>query len=791
MDTRILYGGMEMFKAEFILPKNKRFNKMLDLDGSYFLTIILAFFIGRANIMDKLTPFAIAFISAYIITGKFNLYLFLSTMLGMFTFQGFKGIEYFIAINLILLLYNSYEKKVKTTLIKSSLFISIIFTLTRLFILLAFKNIFLYDIFLIIFEGLTVFTLSYMFSYSISTESVNKVYTNEKIICSFIILSLIISGIGNLSIFGISVKNIINTVLILYFAHSEGALIGGVIGISLGLTNYISQTEMPFILSIYALGGLLAGVFRELGKIGSILGFLVGSSIISFYINGYMISFINLKELILSIIIFYIVYKPLNRYISNYIDIIVGRDKEKSYFQRKEQLIVDRLKDVSGLFKDLGKTFKFSTEMDFTIDPKETYELVDEVASCICSNCGMRRFCWEEGFYTTYYSIFNMVSTLEEKNCLTENNIPISIRDYCINKEKLIEEIKRNFATFKINNMWKNKILENRILVSNQLEEVGKIIENMVNDIYANSIFKEDVEEIIFANLKNNKIDVKNVTVIELEDKSFEIYVDVEKTYKEINKGENIRKLVSDSINIPLKLCTSFGKSQNGKQKYKLIKSNRYNALTKVVSQANSINQISGDNYTFGEEENSYFIALSDGMGTGGKAHSESSIALNLLESFLEAKFDKTLALKTINSVLMLKSNDELFATLDISLLDLCTGKLQIIKSGSPATFIKKKDKVKTINPNSLPVGILKDVDFNIHEEYLEDGDIIIMMSDGVIESNESIGNKERWMKNIIENIDSLNPGIIADTILNIAKEQSNNGKDDMTILVTKIWKTV
>ena len=41
--------------------------------------------------------------------------------------------------------------------------------------------------------------------------------------------------------------------------------------------------------------------------------------------------------------------------------------------------------------------------------------------------------------------------------------------------------------------------------------------------------------------------------------------------------------------------------------------------------------------------------------------------------------------------------------------------------------------------------------------------------------------------ENIIENIDSLNPGIIADTILNIAKEQSNNGKDDMTILVTKI----
>ena len=65
------------------------------------------------------------------------------------------------------------------------------------------------------------------------------------------------------------------------------------------------------------------------------------------------------------------------------------------------------------------------------------------------------------------------------------------------------------------------------------------------------------------------------------------------------------------------------------------------------------------------------------------------------------------------------------------------------------------------------------------------------MMSDGVLEANEGILNKEKWIKNIIEDIDSLNPNIIAETILNKAKEHSNSKKDDMTILVTKIWKTV
>ena len=163
-----------------------------------------------------------------------------------------------------------------------------------------------------------------------------------------------------------------------------------------------------------------------------------------------------------------------------------------------------------------------------------------------------------------------------------------------------------------------------------------------------------------------------------------------------------------------------------------------------------------------------------------------------MLEKFLEAKFDEELALKTINSILMLKSNDEMFTTFDISLLDLYSGNLQIIKTGAPATFIKKKDRVEMINSQSLPVGILKDVDFNVYEEYIEDGDIIIMMSDGVLEANKDVDNVEKWMKKIIEGIDSLNPKTISDTILDVAKKASNYKiKDDMTVLVTKVWKTI
>ena len=128
---------------------------------------------------------------------------------------------------------------------------------------------------------------------------------------------------------------------------------------------------------------------------------------------------------------------------------------------------------------------------------------------------------------------------------------------------------------------------------------------------------------------------------------------------------------------------------------------------------------------------------------------------------------------------------------MDLAFLDLYSGKLQMIKTGSPATFIKKKDSVQVVNSNCLPIGILKDIDFKIYEENLEDGDLIIMMSDGVLDSNRSVENSEKWMEKIIKDIQAVNPQAVADEILNIAHFMSQDKiKDDMTVMVTKIWKS-
>jgi stage II sporulation protein E len=198
-----------------------------------------------------------------------------------------------------------------------------------------------------------------------------------------------------------------------------------------------------------------------------------------------------------------------------------------------------------------------------------------------------------------------------------------------------------------------------------------------------------------------------------------------------------------------------------------------------------------GDNYSFMElSDGKHVLALSDGMGSGRKASRESSATIALLEQFLDSGFDKDTAVKLINSVLVLKSPDESFATIDLSVVDLYTGHVEFVKIGAASTFIMKPNRIEVIRSTSLPVGILNHIDMELSSKTVSEGDYIVMMSDGVLDSKEEDVSKETWVKDALLNIESTNPQEIADGIMNIAVENRGNKiDDDMTVLVAKVWK--
>ncbi|MFA5524704.1 MAG: stage II sporulation protein E [Tissierellales bacterium] len=755
---------------------------------------VLAYLISRSTIMEGLTPFGIAFVTAYFIKHGSSPVIPLFASLGIVTVYGLDSYQYISVIWFIFFTFKLLNPKFKSNIIKASIFSALSLMLLKSMYLII-NDYYIYDFILTAFEGIVVFTLTYIFAYSIPTieSTFNRVFSSEEVICGAIMLALAVSGLNSMSIFGILLKNVVGVAIVIFLAYIKGPSIGAAVGITIGVITSMSQFNLPFVISLYSFAGLLSGLFKEVGKIGSCLGFLLGSIIMSFYIDGTMESMLKNKEIAISIGIFLLVTKFTKGLGSK---VVIGvSDKthiEEAYSNRVKDMTFKRLTEISQVFEELGQTFRRVSDRQKVVEQKDVSKLIDAVTNEVCRKCSLCRFCWESDFYSTYQAMFDILGIIEMKGGITPSMMPEVFKKRCIKTDEIAQKTNYIFDIYKLDYKWENKIMESRQLISDQLEGMSKVINDLAKEIYNDVRFKRDVEKELYAGLRKNGINVDKVIVTEGNEEDFEIYLEIKaRTYDDAitNKATNI---VSEIVGIELannKYCAST-KYEDRRIKFKLIKANRFGAITKVTRIDNGFNSVSGDNYTFGERKNNYFAVISDGMGVGHKASQESDITISLLEKFLEAGFDKELALKTINSVLVLKSSDEMLATIDMSILDLYSGRTQFVKIGSAPTFIKKRNSVQIINSHSLPVGILRDVDIQVYEEELQDGDFIIMVSDGILDANYNEDNKERWLANIIQDIESVNPQTIADIIMDAASEACRGtANDDMTVLVTKIWK--
>lgn len=175
-------------------------------------------------------------------------------------------------------------------------------------------------------------------------------------------------------------------------------------------------------------------------------------------------------------------------------------------------------------------------------------------------------------------------------------------------------------------------------------------------------------------------------------------------------------------------------------------------------------------------------LIISDGMGKGSRAALDGAMGAGLLSRLLNAGFGFDSSLKIINSALLVKSNDESLATLDIANIDLFTGKCEIFKAGAPASFIIKGNSLTKCELTSMPAGILRGIEFAKRTAVLSLGDSIILLSDGITDLGED------WLRQAFKQVQNLSPQECAQEILDMAIECSDKRTmDDMSIIYARL----
>src|SRR5699024_8240002 len=158
----------------------------------------------------------------------------------------------------------------------------------------------------------------------------------------------------------------------------------------------------------------------------------------------------------------------------------------------------------------------------------------------------------------------------------------------------------------------------------------------------------------------------------------------------------------------------------------------RYEMQTGVATAAKDGGLISGDSYSLLElSKGKFAVAVSDGMGNGKRANEESSETIHLLQKMLETGISEKVAIQSINSILTLRTTDEIFSTLDLAIFNLYHAYVRFVKVSAMPSFIKRGSDVWQVSANSLPIGMIEHVELDTVTERLKPGDMIVMVSDG------------------------------------------------------------
>lgn len=195
-------------------------------------------------------------------------------------------------------------------------------------------------------------------------------------------------------------------------------------------------------------------------------------------------------------------------------------------------------------------------------------------------------------------------------------------------------------------------------------------------------------------------------------------------------------------------------------------------------------------------------MVVSDGMGKGKKAAAESLMVTKTIISLLRAGVTTELTLKMINTIMLMKEDEDFYATVDLITIDRKSGKAKFYKIGAAPTLIRRKNNVEEVKLSALPLGIVNGLKIRYVETTLKKDDWIIMMSDGVSDGGEGAVSRmtglegRRWdfggflgrIKDTAANVRSDDPQIMSDLILNQAADSYiGKERDDLTVMVAHV----
>lgn len=769
----------------------KTLTRVFDLE-----TVVLwlvAFLLGRSFILGEVLPFAAAFAAAFASKNRklaWGIPLF--SILGLITMaEGYLMWGNALAIVGVSFLPQFMAlREPRRWVALPLLTLSIMLVTKTLFLLLNNPNMYLEIV--IFFEAIAagILTFVLMVVREVIDEAKPLKEFNLEDAASFIILGIgVLIGLAGVSVFGVSLSGITCRLGIILAAFLWGIGGGTVVGVAVGVIPAMANLALPKVLAIYALSGLLAGVFRTFGRLGVGLGFVTGSLIMSVLMMDSQQAISGLWETGLAVAAFLL----LPRDFQNHMPVrTVGplgySDKEEAATSHLKQWTAERMNNLAKVFEEISMTF-VETEAVEPV-PQESSSIgrvLQNISEVLCRGCSLYKTCWEREFYQTYRDFFNLVSLTEIKGQLEFDDLPVEVKRRCLRSRDLSAAVNRVLETTRINEFWEEKIEESRDLISQQLKGVSGVIKNLAQELDLKTVVDSELQERLMKDCKELGVPVKQVVPVIAGNNQVFIRVTAEACLDRETcdnlLAPGISALMDTRYEVSHRKCP---RGNWGTCEFTLARAFNFRINTGVSQLAKR--DVSGDSFNVVTlKDGRELIVLSDGMGVGRKAARESKATVNLLEELFNTGFGQEVAIKTVNSVLMLRQRES-FATVDLALIDLYSGEIESIKIGGVPSFLKRGGRVGIISSSNLPIGVVEDLDIPTERRAMLPGDMLVMVTDGVLDPGKLIDGRGLWLRDFLARTSEQDPHRLSEMIINKALALARGEpRDDMTVICARV----
>ena len=597
----------------------------------------------------------------------------------------------------------------------------------------------------------------------------------QEIACFVVSLCIIILSLSNVTFGAISLGRVIAIIMIFSGAYCLGVAGGSISGTATGVIFSLPTFGLSYISGSYAFGGMIAGLFSRFGKSGVCAAFLLSNTLLSFQAGNIERLISGVYEILIAIFVFLFI--------------------PNSFFDKMLASIPDSegKSKASGLYKYITRRLKLASETVLSV-PNIVGQVSDEVCKshtpkvkdiCMkavystCSKCSLRVLCWENDYERTKKAFDTVTLRLSEGKSISFNSFPEEFITRCCKKDVIIQQINRYHREFKEKRVADKRVKELREVISEQLKGMGSLLGDMSMEIEEYVQFDEKNALKVHQRLTEKQF--RPINVVYKTDKLGKIYleIDIEKNHQ-LDKEcllDELSKICGREFGTP---CISISESH---MSIKVCEKPVYSVEIGSAQHICGNGNVCGDKFTYFDDGAGHFILIiSDGMGTGGRAAIDGSIAAQLMSKLIKSNISFDCAVKIVNSALIVKSEDESLATLDIISINLFTGEAVFMKAGAPSTLLRSEGRIISINAASLPIGILNDAELLYDKYTMKEGEWILMMSDGVSESGYDSLEEEflSWT--------SGSPQELAKHIVNKASKRANEGHDDdITAVAVKL----